>query len=71
MRLFLPEGLPWIPFTSGDYRVLGIDEGYRIAPVGGPDRKYLWLLSRDTDMDANTRDDFLATTRAQDMTSPT
>lgn len=62
---FLPEGLRWIPFTNGDYWVLRIDEAYRSALVGGPDRKYLWLLSRAADLDAKTRDDFLATARAQ------
>lgn len=61
---FLPEGLRWIPFTKGDYWVLRIDEDYRTALVGGPDRKYLWLLSRATELDANIRDDFLATAQA-------
>ena len=62
---FLPEALRWIPFTKGDYWVLRIDEDYRTALVGGPDRKYLWLLSRSPDLDVATRDDFLATARAQ------
>ena len=62
---FLPEGLRWIPFTKGDYWVLRIDEEYRTALIGGPNRKYLWLLSRTPDLDAATRDDFLATARGQ------
>ena len=62
---FLPEGLRWIPFTKGDYWVLRVDEDYHTALVGGPDRKYLWLLARSPDLDASTRDDFLATARAQ------
>jgi apolipoprotein D and lipocalin family protein len=61
---FLPEGLRWIPFTKGDYWVLRIDHDYRTALVGGPDRRYLWLLSRTPQLDANIRDDFLSTARA-------
>jgi apolipoprotein D and lipocalin family protein len=62
---FLPEALRWIPFTKGDYWVLRIDEGYRTALVGSPDRKFLWLLSRSTAMDAATQEDFLETASAQ------
>jgi apolipoprotein D and lipocalin family protein len=61
---FLPEGLRWIPFTKGDYWVLRIDQDYHTALVGGPDRKYLWLLSRAPELDAKIRDDFLSTARA-------
>jgi len=62
---FLPEALRWIPFTKGDYWVLRIDDEYRTALVGGPDRKYLWLLARSPELDAATCDDFLATARTQ------
>ena len=62
---FLPEGLRWIPFTKGDYWVLRLDDDYRTALIGGPDRKYLWLLSRTPDLDATTREDLLGTARAQ------
>lgn len=58
---FLPDVLRWIPFTKGDYWVLRIDDDYQTALVGGPDRKYLWLLSRSPALDATTQDDFLAT----------
>jgi apolipoprotein D and lipocalin family protein len=33
------------PFRA-DYWVIGLDEEYRWAVVGNPDRKYLWILSR-------------------------
>jgi apolipoprotein D and lipocalin family protein len=62
---FLPEGLRWIPFTKGDYWVLRIDPDYRTSLVGGPGCRYLWLLSRTPQLDAATRDDYLATARAQ------
>lgn len=62
---FLPEGLRWIPFTRGDYWILRLDPDYRVALVGSPDRKYLWLLAREPRIDASTREDYLATARAQ------
>ena len=31
----------------GDYWILWIDENYERAIVGTPDRKYLWILSKD------------------------
>lgn len=62
---FLPEGLRWIPFTKGDYWILRLDPDYRVALVGSPDRKYLWLLAREPRIDPSTRDDYLATARAQ------
>lgn len=30
----------------GDYWIIGLDESYRWAVVGNPDRKTLWILSR-------------------------
>ncbi|MGY0504027.1 lipocalin family protein [Luteimonas sp. e5] len=48
---FMPKGLRWVPFTQGDYWVLGLDPGYNVALVGTPDRKYLWLLARDAQLD--------------------
>ena len=34
------------PFYGG-YNVIDLDPGYTIALVAGPDRDYLWILSRD------------------------
>jgi apolipoprotein D and lipocalin family protein len=62
---FLPEGLRWIPFTSGDYWVLRLDPEYRTALVGTPDRDHLWLLHRAPVMDEPTREAYLATAQAQ------
>lgn len=39
------------PF-SGDYWVIGLDQEYRWAVVGDPERKYLWILSRSNPMPA-------------------
>ena len=32
--------------ARGDYWVLAVDDDYRTALVGNPNREYLWLLSR-------------------------
>ncbi|KRG42228.1 hypothetical protein ARC78_09800 [Stenotrophomonas pictorum JCM 9942] len=60
---FLPEGLRWIPFTKGDYWVIALAPDYTTAMVGSPDRKYLWLLARQPDMDATIREHYLARAR--------
>ena len=57
---FLPEYLRWIPFTDGNYWILKIDPQYRVALVGGPDRKNLWVLSRERILDVTTRQEYLA-----------
>lgn len=48
---FAPGWLGWIPATWADYWVVDLDPDYRWAVVGGPSRKYLWVLSRDASMD--------------------
>ena len=62
---FLPRGLRWIPFARGDYWILRLDEGYRTALVGSPDRKYLWLLARQPTLAEEVRHDFLDSARGQ------
>lgn len=62
---FLPEFIRWIPFTSGDYWVLRIDPDYRVALVGTPDRKYLWVLAREPNLPAGTLDEYLSEARRQ------
>jgi len=43
---FAPRWLAWVPAVWGDYWVIAVDDDYRTALVGTPDREYLWLLSR-------------------------
>jgi apolipoprotein D and lipocalin family protein len=47
---FAPSWLGFLPWVWGDYWVIGLDEGYRWATVGTPDRKYLWILAREKPM---------------------
>lgn len=52
------------PFYSG-YNVLAIDNDYKYALVVGKDVNYMWLLSRDTTMPENIKQDYLK--KAQDI----
>ncbi len=60
---FLPPGLRWIPFTKGHYWVLRVDPEYKVALVGGPSNKYLWILSREPQLDEATYQSYLETAR--------
>jgi apolipoprotein D and lipocalin family protein len=48
---FAPDWLAWAPLVWADYWVVELDPDYRWAVVGGPDRKYLWVLSRTPGME--------------------
>ncbi|WAU75750.1 lipocalin family protein [Acinetobacter sp. TR3] len=62
---FLPKGLRWLPFTKGDYWVLRVDPEYKVALVGGPSTKYLWLLSKTPTIDDATYNSYLETAKQQ------
>jgi len=44
----------------GDYWVIDLDPDYQWAVVGGPKRKYLWILSRKPQMDPALYDEIVA-----------
>ncbi len=48
---FAPKWLSFLPFVWADYWVIALDENYQWALVGEPDRKYLWILSREPQLD--------------------
>ncbi|MDX3895993.1 lipocalin family protein [Pusillimonas sp.] len=48
---FAPEWTSWLPMVWGDYWILRLDGDYQYSLVGTPDRKYLWVLSRDQQAD--------------------
>jgi Bacterial lipocalin len=56
---FAPAWTSWLPMVWGDYWILHLQDGYRHALVGTPDRKYLWVLSRDRRADRATVDALL------------
>jgi len=49
----------------GDYWVIGLGADYEYAVVGGPDRKYGWILCRTPRMTSNALDAAFGTLRAQ------
>ena len=54
---FAPGWLSALPFVWADYWVIAVDEDYRWAIVGEPGREYLWILSREPALDAQTFED--------------
>lgn len=47
---FAPDWLAWLPMVWANYWVIDLDPDYQWAIVGGPSRKYLWILSRTPTM---------------------
>ncbi len=47
---FAPNWLSWIPAVWADYWVVELDPDYHWVVVGGPSRKYMWVLSRKPSM---------------------
>lgn len=48
---FAPKWTSWLPMVWGDYWIIKLEGGYEYSLVGTPDRKYLWVLSRDKQAD--------------------
>jgi apolipoprotein D and lipocalin family protein len=53
LRVSFVSVLGWRPFW-GDYWILGLDENYRWAVVGSPDRRYGWVLARTPRLEEGT-----------------
>lgn len=51
---FLPAWLGWLPPVWGDYWILKLDRDYQVSLVGTPDRRYLWVLARQPQLDEAT-----------------
>lgn len=49
----------------GDYWVIDLDDEYQYAVVGHPGRDYLWILSREPQLDAETTEGILERLREQ------
>jgi apolipoprotein D and lipocalin family protein len=56
---FAPSFLSFIPQVWGDYWIIDLDDDYNYAAVGDPKRKYLWILSRQSEMDDATYQNIL------------
>jgi apolipoprotein D and lipocalin family protein len=53
---FAPSWLSWLPMVWADYWVVDLDPNYQWAVVGGPSRKYMWVLSRSPSMSRSVFD---------------
>lgn len=62
---FAPRVLAWLPWVWADYWVIDLDPNYQWAVVGGPSRKYLWVLSRTPSMDTKLFQQILDRARAR------
>lgn len=62
---FAPSWLGWLPFVWADYWVLHLSASYDQAIVGGPSRKYLWMLSRSPTVDEATMQELKAIAESQ------
>lgn len=60
---FAPRFLSFLGFVWGDYWVLDLADDYSHALVGSPDRRYLWVLSRDLRMEEETYERILERAR--------
>jgi apolipoprotein D and lipocalin family protein len=52
------------PFYSGYHVIVLDEENYNYAMVTGPSRSYLWILSRNKDLDASIRADLISQAEA-------
>jgi apolipoprotein D and lipocalin family protein len=50
---------------KANYWVVELDSGYQYAVVGTPDRKYLWVLSREPEMDGALYEELIDKVRGQ------
>jgi apolipoprotein D and lipocalin family protein len=62
---FMPAWLRWLPVGWSDYWILFVDEGYTVALVGEPNRRYLWLLARRPRIERDTLHELVGMARAQ------
>ena len=62
---FAPAFLSVLPFVWGDYQVIALDDGHTYSVVGTPDRKYLWILSRQPQMAPGQYEQLIELARTQ------
>lgn len=51
---FAPKWTSWLPMVWGDYWIMRLEGNYQYSLVGTPNRKYLWVLSRERSADDAT-----------------
>jgi len=58
---FAPE---WVPFASGDYWILHLEDDYSGALIGAPNGKFLWVMGREPQMEPAKYERITARARA-------
>jgi len=48
---FAPAWLSWLPMVWGDYWIMVLAPDYSYVAIGGPEREYMWVLSRTPSID--------------------
>lgn len=56
---FAPGFLSFLSAVRGDYWIIDLDSNYQYAAVGDPKREYLWILSRQPEMNDATYQNIL------------
>ncbi len=56
---FAPGFLSFLNAVWGDYWIIDLDSNYQYAAVGDPKREYLWILSRQPEMNDATYQNIL------------
>lgn len=64
---FAPAILSFLPMVWGNYWVIDLDSGYRLAAVSEPKREYLWILARTPRVDKASYDALVARLAAQGL----
>lgn len=64
---FAPKWTSWLPMVWGDYWIVKLEDDYQYSLVGTPDRKYLWVLTRDKQADDATVTKLLEHARTLDF----
>eukprot|EP00238_Polyblepharides_amylifera_P006438 CAMPEP_0196582756 /NCGR_PEP_ID=MMETSP1081-20130531/40527_1 /TAXON_ID=36882 /ORGANISM="Pyramimonas amylifera, Strain CCMP720" /LENGTH=196 /DNA_ID=CAMNT_0041903429 /DNA_START=215 /DNA_END=805 /DNA_ORIENTATION=+ len=64
VQFWVPPFLP-VYRAEGNYWVLQIGDKYEYAVVGEPDRRCLWILCRETEMEENLYNSILDTMKAK------
>jgi apolipoprotein D and lipocalin family protein len=62
---FAPAFLSFLPFVWGDYWVIELAPDYTYAVVGSPGRDYLWILSREPQMEVSLYEQLLESVEKQ------
>ena len=62
---FAPAWLSFLPLVWGDYWVIDLDADYQLVAVSEPEREYLWILSRQPQVDPTRYQALLQRLQAQ------